>query len=192
MEHYLATKAGEVVAGGEDALDRVVRYEPGDEGLYSMWRVDGWHIDTGDGRGWRAITTTEADEVRKYDSYTRFKCHTDEEFKRYYQLQTEVYKLKRHIGKEVYVVVHVTSGTWDYGDVEWSEDDVDYYMTLTGITEKDIRGVLTREEEWKHKGEPITQPFIIDGSRASGLPWDAGTTKEVTLIRHGDEVLYKR
>ena len=99
-------------------------------------------------------------------------------------------KLKRYVGRELTVTVHIDESVWDYGDIEHRRYDVDYRMKVESITADYVRGTLSEEKAWKHKDDVVVQRFSI--FMKGTLPWEAGTTKVVTCIQFDDEILYDR
>src|SRR3989338_10187229 len=106
----------------------------------------------------------------------------------------ELDKLMEYIGRALVINVYVDVASWDYGDVIHNEYDVSYSMELKDVAPDKITGTILEdaadaiERKWHYRGRLMIQPFSLYGSGST--PWDAGTSKEITLIRHNDEILY--
>ncbi len=89
--------------------------------------------------------------------------------------------------------VHIDEASWDYGECEHNEYNIEYKMKLQKINQDSINGIMAEDKLWRRKGEQITQLFKIEPESAEKrAPWDAGTIKTVILIKHLDEILYTR
>ena len=114
----------------------------------------------------------------------------------YKPTEEELTRLREYISRELTITVHVDEAFWEYGNVERSEYDANYRMKLEDATIDRIVGIITeggtspQEKEWKYRGRLMTQPFSLHGS--GSLPWEAGTSKAITLIQHNDKILYDR
>lgn len=102
----------------------------------------------------------------------------------------EIEKLRKYIGKVVSVRVDIDEGIWEYGEVEHNQYEVNYKILLKAVNDQCIEGILMEEKEWKHYGEWVTQPFKFTGKGSA--PWEAETTKDISLIMSLDGILYQR